>query len=130
MSPPRARGLLPAPRARGRHAGPCWRPGILLVVMVAWGVAWSVACGAGTRSQGAKRSDAIVHIAAEVPDAELWVNDRFVGHVRSLRRGVALSPGSHRIELRHDGYHTHYEVVTVAPREQRTLTVELAQILP
>jgi hypothetical protein len=87
-------------------------------------------CGASTRGRGPDRNDAIIRVAAEVPDAELWVNDRFVGHVRSLRGGVALSPGAHRIEIRHDGYHTHYEVLTVAARERRTLTVDLAQILP
>jgi hypothetical protein len=110
---------LPASGARFHQP---WLPGILLLLLAA--------CGASTRGRGPDRNDAIIHIAAEVPDAELWVNDRFVGHVRSLRGGVALSPGSHRIELRHDRYHTHYEVLTVEPRERRTLTVDLAQILP
>lgn len=76
------------------------------------------------------KNDAVIQIQCEVGDAELWVDDRFVAHVRSLRRGIALSPGEHRLEIRHDRHHTHYEILTVTARERRTLTVEMARILP
>ena len=76
------------------------------------------------------KNDAIVTIRCNVADAELWVDDRFVSEVGNLRRGVALDPGEHRIELRHDSYHTQYTEITVSAREQRTLAIELIEVLP
>lgn len=76
------------------------------------------------------KDDAVIKIVCGVADAELWVNDRFIAHVGKLRRGIALSPGEHRLELRHDRHHTHYELLAITARERRTLTVELAEILP
>jgi hypothetical protein len=84
----------------------------------------------GTAATAPAQQDAVLRFACDVADAELWVNDRFVAPIGRLSKGIALSPGSHRIEVRHDGYHTHYEEVTVTPRQRRTVTVELAEILP
>lgn len=84
----------------------------------------------GASPTGVGKNDAIVLIQCEVADAELWVDDRFVAEVGRLRRGIALSPGDHRIEVRHDRYHTHYEEIQVAARERRTVAVELAESLP
>ena len=91
-----------------------------------------VACpGSGGKSPtGAGKNDAIVIIRCEVADAELWVDDRFVAEVGRLRGGISLSPGAHRLELRHDRYHTHYEELEVTARERRTLSIELAESLP
>lgn len=88
-------------------------------------------CSGGAQSTRGKvpRNDAIIKIECPVADAELWVNDRFVAHIGKLRRGIALSPGQHRLELRHDRYHTHYQVIVVTARERKTLTVEMAEIL-
>lgn len=76
------------------------------------------------------KSDAIIAIECNVAEAEVWVNDRFVAHVRGLRGGMGLSPGTHRIEFRHDHHHKHYEILTVQARERRSLTVEMAEKLP
>ena len=76
------------------------------------------------------KNDAIVTIQCEVGDAELWVDDRFVSEIGRLRGGIALSPGAHRIELRHDDFHTHYAEITVTARERRTLEIALAERLP
>src|SRR5690606_27873363 len=91
----------------------------------------ALGCGGSqaTRDSAARARDAVVMIECPVADAELWVDDRFVSHLGRLKRGVAVSPGAHRIEIRHDRYHTHYEELTVEARERRTLTVELAEIL-
>lgn len=103
----------------------------LIVGLVA--ASWLIAgCSGGAKSTRGKvaKNDAIVTIECPVPDAELWVNDRFIAHTGKLRRGIALSPGEHRLELRHDRYFTHYQVIAVTARQRLALTVELAEILP
>jgi hypothetical protein len=61
-------------------------------------------------------------------DAELWVDGIYVE--QGVAHGVRLRPGRHQIEVRHDRYHTWYGEVSLAPGEQRTLVVDLAEILP
>ena len=92
----------------------------------------ATACtGAAQNARGkVDKNDAVIKITCNVADAELWINDRFVAHVGSLSRGIALGPGEHRLELRHDRYHTHYEILAVSARERRQVAIELAEILP
>ena len=61
-------------------------------------------------------------------DAELWVDGVYVE--QGVANGVRLEPGRHQIEIRHDRYHTWYGDIRLAPGEQRTLVVDLAEILP
>ena len=58
------------------------------------------------------------------------INDREIGTVQSLRRGIALSPGSHRLEVRHPRYHSHYSVLELGKSERRVVVVDLAERLP
>lgn len=104
---------------------------LAIVLALAWTGA-SVGCSAPAQSVRSKvaRNDAVIEIECSVAEAELWVNDRFIAHVGKLPKGIALSPGEHRLELRHDRHHTHYEMLTVSARERRTLTVQLAEVLP
>lgn len=93
--------------------------------------ATSTACpGPGASSRTATKTNAVVVIHSDVADAELWVDDRFIAHLGSLPAGIRLSPGSHRIEIRHDDYHTHFQEITVEPRQQLNLTLDLAPVLP
>ena len=104
---------------------------LLTLLLLALAIALP-ACGGPSVNPRTKvaKSDAIIKLQCNVTSAELWVNDRFVAHVRNLRGGIALSPGQHRVEFRHDSHHTHYELLTVTTRERRTLTVTMAEILP
>ena len=54
-------------------------------------------------------TDAVVKIKAAVADAGLWIDGRFIGSLGELRGGVALDPGAHRLELRHEAYFVHYQ---------------------
>lgn len=97
----------------------------LLAIAVAVG-----ACGGARRSaDGIGKDDGIVLIRSDVADAEVWVNERRVGFVADLEAGIALSPGQHRLELRHDRYHTHYRLLDIEPRARLTLDIELAEVL-
>lgn len=101
----------------------------LVVALILAAVA---ACGGGQRPGATDRTsdDAVVQLACEVRDAEVYVNDRLVGRIERLSAGIALSPGSHRLEIRHDDYHTAYYELSLAKREQRKLSIELAPLLP
>ena len=72
----------------------------------------------------------ILVVASPVPDAALWVDDRLVGEVGRLPAGVQLRAGEHRVELRHDAYHTRYAEVTLAPGERKLLELSLTEALP
>ncbi|MEM9492987.1 MAG: hypothetical protein AAGC55_27810 [Myxococcota bacterium] len=107
---------------------PLWR---VLALVIAIAPAASACSGPDTsRSTQVQRNDAIIRLQCNVPDAELWVDDRFVAAVGSLRSGIALSAGAHRIELRHESHHTFYLELDVAARERRTIAVELIEVLP
>ena len=75
-------------------------------------------------------TDAIVKVVAAVADASLWLDGRFIGAVGELRGGVAIDPGPHRLELRHEAYFVHYQELDLAPGQRLTLTIELAPLLP
>lgn len=97
-----------------------------------WALAWlaCASCGGPPRpAPGFSPDDAVILVQSNVPDAELWVDERFVGQVGALRGGVALPPGTHRIELRHPRYHTFYEVLTVAARQRDRLEAALVPVL-
>lgn len=92
----------------------------------------AVGCGGGPSAGVNKpqRNDAILHFDTPVKNAEVYVDGRLIRRVRELRGGLALSPGSYRIEIRHDHYHSLYLELTVEKRERRTIPVKLAPILP
>lgn len=116
--------MRPVPVALGRARALAFAAGLVL------GLA-ALGCGARTQARrGASPDDAIVHIQCNEPEAELWVNERFIGPVGALGGGVALSPGSYRVEVRHQRYHTFYAPLTVQARERRTLEAVLAEALP
>lgn len=78
----------------------------------------------------ARRSgdDSVIQFDCPVADAEVWVNGKYL--VDALRRGISIAPGTYRIEVRHDLYHTFYAEVTVGKGEKRVVEVRLAEILP
>ena len=70
------------------------------------------------------------HGARVVATAAVWLDERFIAQVRAIPAGIRVSPGTHRVEIRHDRYHVRYFEVTLAPGETRTLEVTLAEALP
>jgi hypothetical protein len=103
----------------------------LLALMIASAGALA-ACGHPPTPSSSRiaASDAIVRIRSAVADAGLWIDGRFIGAVGDLRGGVALEPGTHRLELRHEAYFVDYEELSLTPGQRLTLTIELSPILP
>ena len=94
---------------------------------------WALACAlliACGGTQGPKRSDEpVIGVKCSVASAIVVINDRELGTVRSLQRGIQLSPGTHRLVVRHPDFHTHYQILDLAPKERRIIEVELAEKL-
>lgn len=104
---------------------------IAALAVGAVGVGALGACGPAPRGvRGATRDDAIVYVSANVKDAGVWVDGLFIGGLESLHGGIAIDPGTHRIEVRHDDYFAYYQEVAVKAGEKRTLDVALAPVLP
>jgi hypothetical protein len=97
---------------------------------VALAITVAAACGPKPPPGGVTRNDAIVKITSNVGDASLFVDGRFVGPIGVLRGGVAVEPGVHRFELRHEDYFSRYLELDLQRAERRELKVELAPVLP
>jgi len=91
-----------------------------------------VACArpAPDRPDRVDANDAIVYLTVPVPDAALWVDGVLVGPVADLKRGFAVEPGRHRLELHHDAYFSHYQELDLGPAQRLRLTIALAPQLP
>jgi hypothetical protein len=79
---------------------------------------------------GVSASDAIVYIKSNVGKASLYVDGRYVRPVEMVKGGIAVLPGKHRIELRHDDYFSRYVELDLSRAEKKTLDLTLAPILP
>lgn len=86
-------------------------------------------CGASARAPS-RSGDAVVRFTCNVPEASLFVDGRYLAPVGLLRGGVALSPGAHRLELRHDDYLPRFFELTLAAAEKRQLEAQLFPVLP
>ncbi len=95
----------------------------LLVVALA-------ACGPKVGPNGVTADDAIIQVKSNVRDAQVYVDGRFVAPLQALRGGVAVTPGVHRFELRHEDYFSAYLEMKVARAERRSVAMELAPVLP
>ena len=88
------------------------------------------ACGPKVGPNGVTASDAIIHVKSNVRDAQLFVDGRFLAPLSALGGGVAVEPGVHRFELRHDDYFSSYLELNLARAERRKVSMELAPVLP
>jgi hypothetical protein len=91
----------------------------------------AAACGgAKPAPTGVTRRDAILVLKSNVRDAQLYVDGRFIAPLDALRGGVAVEPGLHRFELRHDDFFSSYLELTLARAERTQVAVEMAPVLP
>jgi len=97
---------------------------ILFVAVVA------ISCGGRNGPTQATREDAVVVLKANVRDAQLYVDGRFIGPLDAIGGGIAVAPGTHRFELRHEDYFSSYLELTLGKAERKKLSVDLAPVLP
>jgi hypothetical protein len=102
----------------------------LRVILFVLAVAISHGCGGRNGPTQVTREDAVVVLKANVRDAQLYVDGRFVGPLDAIGGGVAVAPGTHRFELRHEEYFSTYLELTLGKSERKKLNVDLAPVLP
>ena len=88
------------------------------------------ACGSPPAPGRVTASDAILYLQSNVRDAQVYVDGRFVAPLDALAGGVALEPGAHRFELRHEDYYSSYLELQLARAERKHVAIEMAAILP
>ena len=93
-------------------------------------VSWLTACGPRGPTTRVTSRDAIVYLESNVRDAQVYVDGRFIASLDALGGGVAVEPGTHRLELRHEDYFSSYLELRLARAERKKIAVDLAAILP
>ncbi len=88
------------------------------------------ACGPKRAPNGVTSDDAIVYLKSNVADAQVYIDGHFIGPLAGLRGGIAIDPGSHRLELRRDDYFSSYLELDLHRAEHKRLSIELAPTLP
>ena len=71
-----------------------------------------------------------MYVTSNIADAQVYVDGRFVGAVSLVKAGIAVDPGKHRIELRHDDYFSRYADLDLQKSEKKKLDLDLAPVLP
>lgn len=89
-----------------------------------------VGCGTPADPTDAQRASAVVRFSSNVRDAQLYMDGRFIGSLDVMRGGVAVVPGVHRFELRHEDFFSSYLELELARAERREVKLELAPVLP
>lgn len=88
------------------------------------------ACGAAPPKTRVSANDAIVYLTSNLADAQVYVDGRFVGPINLVKAGIALDPGKHRFELRHDDYFSRYAELDLQRAEKKKVDLDLAPVLP
>jgi PEGA domain len=91
---------------------------------------FAAACGAAQQSAHRSPNDAVMYVTSNIADAQVYVDGRFVGAVSLVKAGIAVDPGKHRIELRHDDYFSRYADLDLQKSEKKKLDLDLAPVLP
>jgi hypothetical protein len=88
------------------------------------------ACGSAQQTGRRSPNDAVMYVTSNLADAQVYVDGRFVGAVSLVKAGIAVDPGKHRIELRHDDYFSRYAELDLQRSEKKKLDLDLAPVLP
>lgn len=93
-------------------------------------IAVVAACHPSPTTTGAATNVAIIYVASNVGAAQVYLDDRLVGPVSAFAKGIAVDPGAHRVELRHDDYFSRYAELALRRSQVARLELDMAPILP
>ena len=99
------------------------KPHVALIWMACLTMA---ACGSPGKPALKPRPQAGLHIVCEPDDAQLYVDDQFMGTTKGLgKRPLQLQPGLHRIEIRRVGHFAHFAEVKLVRGVKQVMKVRL-----
>lgn len=100
--------------------------------MIRFAAVLALAACSGTQAQPGRAPSqlAVVKIQSNVRDALVYVDGRFEATLDRMRGGIAVTPGVHRFELRHDDYFSSYLELKLERSERKQVTMEMAPVLP
>ncbi|MEW6774701.1 MAG: PEGA domain-containing protein [Bdellovibrionota bacterium] len=96
-------------------------------------VALLVGAGCASRSVTGVGNEGFVVFSVEPDDAELWVDGVKAGLVKDYNgsRGVLqLTSGTHKIEIKKEGYQSHRKEVFAGAGAKQTISVRLTPVAP
>ncbi len=86
---------------------------------------------AGTQTPAHDRANAaVMYLHSNIADAQVYVDGKFIGQVNLVKQGIAVDPGRHRVELRHDDYFSRYADLELARAEKKQLDLDMFPVLP
>ena len=88
------------------------------------------ACGGAQAPHRVSANDAIMYLTSNLADAQVYVDGKFVGPINLVKAGIAVDPGKHRVEFRHDDYFSRYAELDLQRAEKKKLDLDLAPVLP
>jgi hypothetical protein len=105
----------------------CFPTSRLALLLAVLSVGTLESCQSTSRAQlEPPRPTAALDISCFPADALVYVNDIYAGSAVSLKKHPLILPeGMHRIELRRDGYFSHFEEVRLQRAERKRLGVKL-----
>ena len=86
-----------------------------------------VFCACGHASPRVRPADARLALKVNVPDARVYVDEKFVGRAADLA-DLALPSGRRRVEILADGWFAAYRTVPLAPGQTQALDVTLRRV--
>ena len=90
-------------------------------------LALSALFACGHASPVARRPDARLALKVNVPDARVYIDEKFVGRAADLG-DLPLPSGRRRVEILADGWFAAYRTVPLAPGQTQTLDVTLRHV--
>jgi len=101
------------------------------VIRLAW-IAAVAACHSAAPAAEPQPRDAVglLYVTSNVGDALVYIDGNIVGAVSSVAKGLAVDPGRHRVELRHDDYFSRYAELALRSSQVARLTLDMVPILP
>jgi len=101
---------------------------LALAIAITWGLA--AGCAPRIGPNGVTSDDAIIYVKSKRARRAGLIDGRFIAPLDALGGGVAVEPGSHQLELRHEDYFSSYLELPLARAERKKVALDLAPILP
>ena len=90
-----------------------------------------LACSRSSKdTQPPAKERGVIVLKCAVRDAVVWLDEVRQGRIVDVLDGISVEARLHRIQVRHERFHTFYREVAVENRGRVVVSVELAEVFP